>query len=190
VFIDRKMPGLPVPTVSTDTVTATVSAVTQLLELGHRNIGFFSRAVLHTSTIEDRRYGFIKAFSDYGLPVPHDCFCPPLASSNDLGMVTRYVKEHPQMTAACTSEFEIALLVKIAAESMNLKVPEDFSLITFDSPQYLSDFTHIKQDEYAMGKKAVEILHRIISSTGTISVEDILLPAELVKGKSVQAPRI
>jgi DNA-binding LacI/PurR family transcriptional regulator len=187
VFVDRKMPGLPVPTVSTDTVTASVMAVKELLDLGHRNIAFFSRTVLYTSTIEDRRYGFIKAFSDYGLPFTQDCFCPPLASSNDIGMVTRYLMEHPEITAAFTSEFEIALLVKIAAESLNLKIPQDFSIITFDSPQYLSDFTYIKQDEDAMGKKAVEMLHRIISGTDTASVEDVFLPAELVPGKSLHA---
>ncbi|MDR2901250.1 MAG: GntR family transcriptional regulator [Treponema sp.] len=187
VFVDRKMPGLPVPTVSTDTITASVTAVKQLLDLGHRNIAFFSRSVQHTSTIEDRRYGFIKAFSDYGLPFTQDCFCPPLVSSNDIGMVTRYLMEHPEITAAFTSEFEIALLVKIAAESMNRRIPQDFSIITFDSPQYISDFTYIKQDEYTMGKKAVEILHRIISGNAAVSVEDILLPAELISGNSIQA---
>jgi DNA-binding LacI/PurR family transcriptional regulator len=187
VFVDRKMPGLPVPSVSTDTVTASVMGVKRLLDLGHRNIAFFSRSLLNTSTVEDRLYGFIKAFSDYGLPFTQDYFCPPLASSNDIGMVTRYLMEHPEITAAFTSEFEIALLVKLAAESMNLRVPQEFSIVTFDSPQYLSDFTYIKQDEYNMGKKAVEILHRIISGTDAVSVEDVLLPAELVPGKSDKA---
>ncbi|MDR2901065.1 MAG: GntR family transcriptional regulator [Treponema sp.] len=186
VFVDRKMPGLPVPAVSTDTVTASVMAVKELLDLGHRNIAFFSRAILHTSTIEDRKYGFIKAFSDYGLPFTEDFFCPPLASSNDIGMVTRYLMEHPEITAAFTSEFEIALLVKLAVETMGRKIPSDFSIITFDSPEYVSDFTYIKQDEHTMGKKAVEMLHRIISGTDAASIEDVLLPAELVPGKSVQ----
>jgi DNA-binding LacI/PurR family transcriptional regulator len=187
VFVDRKMPGLPVPTVSTDTVTASVTAVKQLLDLGHRNIAFFSGTPLYTSTLEDRRYGFIKAFSDYGLPFAQENLCPPLASNNDIGMVTRYLAEHPEITAAFTTEFEIALLVKIAAEGMNKRIPQDLSIITFDSPQYLSDFTYIKQDEHTMGKKAVEILHSIISGNSMDTVTDILLPADLVSGRSIQA---
>ncbi len=188
VFIDRKMQGLPVPTVSTDTIAASITAIKKLLDLGHRNIGFFSGEPLYVSTVEDRMYGFMKAFSDYGLPFSEDCFCPPLESINDIDMVTRFLEEHPEITAVFTSEFEIALLVKNAVENMGRKIPQDISIITFDSPQYSSDFTYIKQNEDAMGKKAVEILHRIITSgMSTGSVDDVLLPAELVHNNSIRA---
>ncbi|MDR3116025.1 MAG: substrate-binding domain-containing protein [Treponema sp.] len=64
VFVDRKMKGLPVPSVSTDNIATAKLGVEYLLRLGHRNIAFYSGPVEHISTVEARRNGFIEAFAD------------------------------------------------------------------------------------------------------------------------------
>jgi DNA-binding LacI/PurR family transcriptional regulator len=48
----------------------------------------------------------------------------------------------------------------------------------------VSLFTCIIQDEYLIGKQAVEILHGIINGIDPVSVDNITVPARLVKGAS------
>jgi DNA-binding LacI/PurR family transcriptional regulator len=192
VFVDRKMRGLPVPSVSTDCVAASEQAVQHLFSLGHRNIAFYSGPVIHTSTVEDRRQGFAKAFADRGIPLDPACVCPDLSSLDDIAMIIRHLSEHPQISAAFTTEFEIALLLKNALAAMGRHIPRDFSLITFDHPAYAAEFpafTHLRQDEDAIGKQAMEALHRIIEGNPGAPIDDILVPAELVHGGSVSAAK-
>jgi DNA-binding LacI/PurR family transcriptional regulator len=70
-------------------------------------------------------------------------------------------------------------------------VPEDFSIVTFDSPlcvQGESGFTHIRQNEHEMGKHAVDALCRIIQGEDPGSLGDILIPARLISGYSIAPP--
>ncbi|GHV89132.1 transcriptional regulator [Spirochaetia bacterium] len=188
VFVDRRMRGLPVPSVSTDNAAAAESAVKHLLDLGHRKIAFYSGPANHTSTVEDRRQGFVKAFADSGIPLESAHVCSNLLSQDDVSIVTRHLSEHPAITAAFTVEYEIALRVKNAVMSLGQQIHRDFSIITFDYPGNGWEspaFTYMRQDEEAIGKQAVETLHRIIRKEAAASGE-ILVPAELVCGDSVK----
>ena len=185
VFVDRKMRGLPVSSVSTDCVAASETAVRGLLEQGHRNIAFYSGSVTHTSTVEDRRQGFVKAFAGSGIPLDPENICDALPSLNSLDMIAGHLSAHPKISAAFTAEFEIALLVKKALAKTGRQIPRDFSLVTFDRPDYAQEFPEfscIKQNEDAIGKRAVEILCRIIGGEPAQFIGDIHIPADIVHG--------
>ena len=188
VFVDRKMQGLPVPSVSTDCVSASRKAVCRLLEQGHRNIAFYSGPVIHSSTVEDRQQGFVKAFTDSGVPLNPAFICAPLPSLDSLDIITRHLSEHPEISGAFTSEFEIALLVKRATAALGRRIPHDFALTTFDWSGFTAEFpeiTCLRQDEDSIGRQAVEILHRIIQGEPSKSIGDILVPAELIPGEDI-----
>jgi DNA-binding LacI/PurR family transcriptional regulator len=183
VFVDRKMRGLPVPSVSTDCLTASETAVRQLFEQGHRNIAFYSGLAMHTSTVEDRRQGFIRAFSGSGISLNPAYICDTLPSLNSLDIITGHLSKHPEISAAFTAEFEIALLVRRAIAALGRQKKGGFSLVSFDRPDYASEFPEIiclKQDEDAIGREAVGVLHRIIQGEPGDSIEDILIPAKLI----------
>jgi DNA-binding LacI/PurR family transcriptional regulator len=189
VFVDRTMRGLPVPSVSTDNTAATQAAVKHLLDLGHRNIAFYSGPANHTSTVEDRRNGFVRAFADSGIPLDPTHVCPNLLSLDDLSLIRRHLSEHPEISAAFTAEYEIALLAKSAAAFLGRQTPRDFSIITFDYPGSIREFpafTYVRQDEDTIGKQAVEALHRIIRTEAAPSSGEMLVPAELISGGSVK----
>ncbi|MDR3284735.1 MAG: GntR family transcriptional regulator [Treponema sp.] len=192
VFVDRQMRGLPAPSVSTDNAAAAALGVEYLLRLGHRNIAFFSGSIENTSSVEDRRYGFIRAFANYGISLDSAFFFHNITGSADTDAVKEQLAARPEITAAFTSEYAIALVVKSAAETLGRSVPKDFSIITVDCPEPITGnpvFTYLKQDEAQIGKLAVESLNRIITGTDPASIEDIQIPARLVIGASVTEPR-
>jgi len=186
VFVDRKMRGLPAPSVSSDCITASEMAVSWLLDQGHRNIAFYSGPVLHTSTVEDQQQGFTQAFAQKNIPLNSAYIVDTLTSLDSLDTITRHLSEHPEISAAFTAEFEIALQVRRALTSLGRQL-RDFSLITFDRPNYATEFPElicIRQDEDTIGRKAVEVLHRIIQGESSQSIHDILIPAEFITPNS------
>lgn len=200
VFVDRKMRGLAAPSVSTDNTAAAELGVEYLLRLGHRNIAFYSGPIQHTSTVEDRRQGFVTALSDFGIKYNPSLFCFCLASiwtypfydhdrvARDVELVKGHLSEHPEVTAAFAAEYAMALIVKSAAEALNRRVPEDLSILCFDAPSFSAGrppFTYLRQDEYAIGKQAVEILHSLINGMDPSAIGDVKIPAKLIIGSSV-----
>jgi DNA-binding LacI/PurR family transcriptional regulator len=188
VFVDRKMKGLPVPSVSTDNAAVAQTGVEYLLQLGHRNIAFYSGPIEHISTVEDRWNGFIKALSDSGV-IMDPAFCyPNISAGGDTGAITAHLSDHPEITAAFVTEFSVSLMVKRAVEALGRRIPEDFSLITVDAPPYMQDsLTYLQQNEYEIGKRAVESLYAIIMGADPASIGDIQIPARLLPGGSTRA---
>jgi DNA-binding LacI/PurR family transcriptional regulator len=200
VFVDRRMKGLAVPAVSADNIAAAAEGTTYLLRRGHRNIGFFSGPIKYTSTVEDRRQGFIKAFLDCNIKYNSAFFCHDLASpysypfyphkrvEKNLTSVMNHLSSYPEITAAFVTEYNLALVVRLAAERMDRKVPKDLSILCFDAPPVFNSsplFTFIDQDEYAIGKTAVETLHGLIAGDNSKLEENIIIPAKLIEGASV-----
>ncbi|MCL2192864.1 MAG: GntR family transcriptional regulator [Treponema sp.] len=183
VFVDRKMWGLPVSSVTTDNIAASEAAVKGLLEKGHRNIAFYSGPLVHASTLKDRLDGFTKAFANTGFSLNPAYVCDTLHSGNDLDVIVRHLSDHPEITAAFATEFRIALMVKKAFAALGRSLSPDFALLTFDHPGYedeFPEFTCLQQNEDEIGRQAVEILHRIIQGESDLPVEDILIPADML----------
>jgi len=183
VFVDRKMWGLPVPSVSTDNLAASEMAVRGLLEKGHRNIAFYSGPVANTSTLKDRQQGFTQAFANTGFPLNPAYICNTLASKDKPDMIVRHLSDHPEITAAFTTEFRIARLVRQAFGILGRAFTPDFTLLTFDHPGYDGEFpgfTCLMQNEAEIGRQAVEVLHSIIQDESGWPGNDVMIPAELI----------
>ena len=209
VFVDRKMQGLAAPTVSTNNTEAAETGTAHLFHLGHRNIAFFSGPVHHNSTVEDRRQGYIQAHSKFAIRHNPAFMCQDLSTawtgpyyssesvSKDVDIAIKHLKKHPEISAAFASEYIISLIIKDAAEALGKKIPKDFSVIGFDSPPSIAavpPITHLYQDEYAMGKESVEILHRLITQSPSLQnppapAQETLIPAKLISGAST-GPKI
>jgi DNA-binding LacI/PurR family transcriptional regulator len=178
-FVDRKMRGLSAPSFSTDNIAAARVGAEYLLNLGHRSIGFYSGPISNTSTVEDRRHGFIDAYAGNSIPINEQFFCTNLISSwtypfsdrehviQDIERVKTHLLTYPEISAAFAAEYNMALIINTAAEQLGRRVPGDLSILTFDSSPSItgeSRFTHLRQDEESMGRKAVETLDALIFS--------------------------
>lgn len=196
VMIDRYLKGIPASSVSTDNIQAARAATRYLIEMGHRNIGFLAPPPANTTAIEERIEGIIEAHLEHNMFVNRDMWMEtitstmpnvfdPQARSNDVNMLVEHLKKYPNITALFAAEYSIALLVEEAAGKLGLRIPEDLSVICFDSPEDYEGcrITHMRQNQFEIGKQAFEI---VLNMQGNeLPITRTLLPAKMIAGKSV-----
>jgi DNA-binding LacI/PurR family transcriptional regulator len=149
--------------------------------------------------VEDRYQGFIKAFAELKAGYNGEFCCQKLSSTwnwpfhspekvaADVEIVRSHLASHPEISAAFAAEYALASIAGAAVRALGRRIPDDFSLLSFDAPPQIAEtppITHIRQDDYTMGKQAVETLHRIISGEDPSSIRDVVVATSLVPGLS------
>ena len=201
VVIDRELRGIHTNFVGTNNVAAAKAAVDFLIRAGHKKIGVYSSSPLKTSSLEDRINGarqsmdnvrgvqahvFAKIFSNSyrdGSPESYE---------KDIQAVIDHIKSNQGITAAFATNLQTAVLVKKAIQKMGLRVPEDISIICFDSPAATHnkdesetyEFTHIRQDEQLIGEAAFDLLQTLIFGQNHGEAVKITIPFSIVPGLS------
>lgn len=191
VTVDRQIKGIPIPCVKTDNYEAARVLTNELIKHGNKKICFLTHASIETSTIGERYGGFSASIvenSDVtGVFAKVESYNPaPLDTEQeyeryDLAEYKKIIREFEDCSAFLTAEYKIAILLKRALEELKLKR----EIATFDSIEtvYRSgrEFTLIKQDEYEMGRKAVEVLSGIME--GKKPEKSIYIPFTLRERK-------
>ncbi|MEV5025714.1 GntR family transcriptional regulator [Paenibacillus sp. LPE1-1-1.1] len=202
VLIDRHLKGVSAASISTDNAAAARKATAHLFELGHRHISFLSPPPTDTTAVEERIEGFIQAHAEHGIAVDRGLWVNDLTSTlpnsfsgnnieQDIDKLMAHLKSRPEITALFAIEYNIALLAKAAVERIGLRIPQDISIICFDSPPtglgggYA--FTHIRQNEEEMGRLAVGHVLQIMQ--GQAVPNKVMLEADLIIGDSTDKVR-
>ncbi|MEK3901858.1 MULTISPECIES: GntR family transcriptional regulator [unclassified Paenibacillus] len=200
VMIDRYLKGIPASSVSTDNIQAAKEATQYLFGLGHRHIGFLAPPPANTTAIEERIDGIIEAHVGQNLLVNRELWMETITSTmpnvfdpqariEDVDRLVEHLRQHPQITALFAAEYNIALLVEEAADRLGLRIPEDLSVICFDSPELQEGcrITHMRQNQFSIGKQAFE---NVLTMQGNEQpITRILLPAVLISGRSTAKVR-
>jgi len=190
VSIDRRMKGVPVSYVGTDNHKAAKDLTSVLLDKGYDNICFVSHMLMDTSTISDRRAGFIESHLEHGLITNPSSWITDLKSTlpsyrseevveEDIVRVRNFIQENDHIQAFFVLEYDIATIIyKVLRE---LKLEERLPIVCFDGiGNIVNDvkFTHVKQDETGIGAKSVALL--MDKMKGDRSVETILVPHKII----------
>lgn len=202
VLIDRELKGVAAASISTDNVKAAQEAAEYLFDLGHAHISLLSPPPVDTSAVEERIEGFVQAHAGRGIAAERELWISDLTSTlpnsfydenieRDIDKIMRHLQANPSITAFFAIEYNIALLAKAAVTRLGLRIPEDVSIICFDSPQFRIGegyaFTHMRQSEEDMGKLAVENVLALLENRPVAN--KIKLPALLVPGESTGTAR-
>lgn len=202
VLIDRELKGVAAASIITDNVKAAQEATEHLFDLGHARISLLSPPPIDTSAVEERIEGFVQAHAGRGIAVERELWISDLTSTlpnsfyddnieRDIQKIMRHLEAHPTISAFFAIEYNIALLAKAAVTRLGLRIPEDVSIICFDSPQFRIGegyaFTHMRQSEEDMGKLAVENVLALMENRP--AANKIKLPAVLVPGESTGPAR-
>jgi LacI family transcriptional regulator len=165
VSIDPVMSNPNYPSVHATNYKGAMEAMNYLLELGHRRIGFISgRAELESAT--RRLKGYREALENAGVP-----FDDKLIASGDYttktgaGCARELLSLDDPPSAIFASNDQTAMGVFQVAEELNLRIPEDLSVIGFDNimeSKYLK-LTTVDQFIYEMGYVATQMLIKLIN---------------------------
>jgi DNA-binding LacI/PurR family transcriptional regulator len=200
VIVDRTLTGVPVSTVTSDNVTGGQLAAEYLFGLGHTRIALV-QSPNAVSTLDERRRGVVAAhaahqvrleesqvYTDVRSVVPGSAVTP----EDDVDGLVGFLKAHPDLTGCVVTEYHSARLVLQAAERLGRTVPDDLSVICFDAPPEYVDaavpFTHVEQDQQAIGARAFELVERQLAERGDVSQDTV--PVRIMPGGSTaRAPR-
>jgi LacI family transcriptional regulator len=192
VLIDYLSDGQNVPSVSTTNFRGSYDAMTFLLSLGHRRIGFIT-GTLEFGCARHRLDGYKAALKEYGIP-----FDPQLVCEGDFMQpqgyqcAQRLLSLSVPPTAIFASNDTMAFGVMEAARERGLRLPEDLSIVGFDDIPQASHvhppLTTVRQPLEEMGQRAAMLLLHYIAHPNA-EIERIELPTELIIRESCQPPR-
>ena len=155
-------------TASIDNYLGGRMAMSHLLEQGYRHIGHVS-GPLDWWEARQRVVAWKDALDESGLEA-RDEYCVEgnwSSASGGLAIETLF-KQYPDMDAVFVANDQMALAVIQAACQKGLRIPEDLGIVGFDnipeSAFFYPPLTTVQQDQYSIGKVAVEETIKMIES--------------------------
>jgi len=140
------------------------SATRHLIELGHRNIGYYVDSS-PAPTFKDRLHGYICAHVDAGL-TPGPQLVVPEDKSAHVSVICEYLSAKSRPTAMVSASDWLALDLVKACSQLGLKIPQDLSIVGYDDIEISSmtnpALTTVRVEKELLGRLAVRrLLHHI-----------------------------
>lgn len=176
--------------VSTDDFAGAYYAITHLINNGHRKIGIIG-GNLEKSQISITRYsGCLKAFEENKIVFDKNTnYQKARFSFEKAYQATKIlIEKSPDITAIFAMSDVMAIGTIRALCDLNLKVPDDISVIGYDGIDlanfYNPKITTINQLKNELATQSVNLLLKLINSGGKAVHE--MLPFNLISGESVK----
>ena len=169
--------------VSVDNVAGAESAISHLLNLGHRCIAFVS-GPSNTPINVDRRRGYEGALQQAGLKIDTRLIIPgDFTFEAGARAVDTLLDARLKFTAVFCANDEMAIGAIRALRLRGLRVPEDCSIVGFDDIRFARytepPLTTVAQPKNQLGREAIGLLLEILTSSDT-PVRKHVLPVDLV----------
>lgn len=170
--------------VSIDDISAAYKAVSYLLSTGCRKIGMVNCSSKYKYA-RHRREGYCQALATAGLEINPEWYVtvPTIDYTLAYSAVLQTLNAEPRPDAFFTCSDIFAAATINAAQRMEIRVPEDLSVIGFDNIEAarmtMPSITTIAQPCFQMGQQACSILVEKIGND-QLSERHILLNTELV----------
>lgn len=195
VLIDKKLEGIPVPSVRTDNEGAAACLVEHLYACGCRKIGLVSIDVSGATSLAERVEGFHSKREALGLPELPSCFVQTkreIVDNKPEAAVVERIRAYLTQEASgidglvCT-EYGIVSCLVAAADLESIAFGPDGLHVCCIDEDYLAPggytFTHVKQDERTIAEKTVDMMEERLRSHEP-TMEDCLVPACFMQGRT------
>jgi LacI family transcriptional regulator len=195
VVVDARPDSDSVPHVIPDEVAGATAAVTELLEHGHRRIGFVAERD-DIPAVEGRLRGYRESLSRYGVPFDPSLVLRDVTDTHGgHRAVSRLLSLAEPPTGVFCFNDRTAMGAYRAAAERGLRVPDDLSVVGFDDQELIASslspgLTTVALPHYDMGAWAVQALLGLIEDTATSTDRPLqkLMPCPLVRRDSVGPP--
>ena len=169
VLLDRIFQNLNCPYVTCQNQLGAEMAVNYLIQKGHTKIGFAALISFQEQVTSLRHAGYVAAMNRHGLQTrSYENVLQNVPLAGQYRLQDDIISGH--ITAVITSNGGCAVELLNLFHRLNIRVPEDVSLICFDNPDmYRSPanfFTYIDQDSFNMGKAAGQIMRHLLTKEG------------------------
>jgi len=187
VFFDRVSSEIDTHKVITDNFKAAYDGTIHLIKSGYRQIAQLTSSI-NVSITYERLKGYEQALEENNIPVKehHIKYCPH--GGRDVAEVELALNElldsPDKPDAILTASDRITTTTLDLLHKMQVKIPGDIALLGFTNTQLANilnpSLTQIFQPGFEMGKKATEMLIKLIESRRPVTeFETIILPAQL-----------
>jgi len=144
-------------------------AVDHLLEQGYRHIGHIA-GPMDWWEAQQRMTGWKDALRDAGIESTGDYWAEGnWSSASGAQAIEKLFVQYPEIDAVFVGNDQMALGVMQVATQKGLRIPDDLGIVGFDnipeSAYFSPPLTTIQQDQYKIGKVAVEQIIQIIESS-------------------------
>jgi DNA-binding LacI/PurR family transcriptional regulator len=192
LILHGRLDDCPLPCVDVDNKAGGYQAVTHLVGLGHRRIGFISNAPLSYSGSQDRFAGYKQALAEYDIPLDRElvrtaAFLPETGRTAMEELLA--LPQRP--TAVFVASDVVATGAMGAIQDAGLRIPEDMAVVGFDdiflAAHLQPPLTTVRVPAYGLGWTAAQVLISLIE--GDEDVSSVVLETELVVRESCGANR-
>jgi len=194
VLIDSENPNLSMlHQVIVDDVAGGKAATEYLLSLGHRRIGFIGDVIdnpFHFTSSRDRYYGYREALQAAGITLRDTYYAEGehgRLEAREIAMRMLTIPERPTAIFAASDTQAVGVLE--AARQLELRVPEDLSVIGYDDIELaeIMNLTTMHQKLFESGRLGVELLLKALENPDTAPIHETL-PVELTVRGSTAPP--
>lgn len=193
ILVDRLLPGLSLPYISSDHEDMVGQATNHLLELGHRHILYFNANIKTNSSLSMRKESFINTLSSKHNCKPYFYSFEGDSDPTSLSFCKKFrefLDMNTKISAMIAADYASGLhLVKILS-TLGEPYARHYDLIYLDfNPTQFeavsSDIhpTYIMQNSYQIGAEAIKLMQRALNGAD-ISNTKIIIPANMVLGNS------
>jgi DNA-binding LacI/PurR family transcriptional regulator len=185
--------GIQANVVAVDNIKAIKKAVKYLIENGHSKIVHFAGPPQSSHT-QERIEGFRHAFSESTLVFNKEMIVSigshqEVSYKKTIEYFNKRSRSNYPTAIVCFNDLQ-ALTVMTALKDLQIKVPEDISIIGNDDVSYAKIYpvplTTIRAPQNEIGKKAAEILIRNIESSTLLPTERIIFDTEFIIRESTK----
>jgi LacI family transcriptional regulator len=187
VILGGKFPKLILNEIIVDNVDGAYKAMRHLLDLGHKDIAFIGGDPETYASIE-RHQGYKLALNERGVPIKDDyVIFDKFYIESGYKNAMRLLQKNDRPSAIFAVSDSVAVGVYKAARELNIKIPEQLSVVGFDDSQYAEILypmlTTIRTPIKEMGQRAIEIMVKAIKEKQIIK-ETVLFYPTLIERES------
>ena len=189
VVVDRKIENEKIPKLNADNVDAGYRATKYLIDLGHKRIAHIKgEDVASSDASRDRVRGYQKALAEAG--IKEEIIYPGYFAREEANQATKkLMTEHPEVTAIFYSSDMMAIGGLKALKSMELRVPENVSIIGIDGIEMAAlmdpPITTLAQPAFEMGYLGMEkLINKLNGEASNSHTEDVIFQMELIERDS------
>jgi LacI family transcriptional regulator len=196
VLVDRVILDLSIDTVRVDNLRGAQEAITHLIRLGHRNIGYIDRKIDHSHSLE-QKMGYKKALEEHGLTFDLANIVRADGFDYDSGVsaAKALIGKNSELTAIFAYYDITALGALRGIHDMGYRVPEEFSVIGYDGmPVTNVSFPRLTTISFPVHRIAKTTCDLLIKRLGRKDkqpekVNDVVIIPKLIVRDSTAAPR-